>query len=75
MNYNSSFEKWILILSGSKNISLEKQGNCLRFYELQTVSTKALRKKLDMAPESFQVIWKKFKKCCKGNAKECKLNF
>lgn len=68
-----AFKLLRLILSGSTNNSVEKRGNCLRFFELQSVSTKALRKKLDMAPGSFHCIWKQFKKCCK--IKAGKLNF
>lgn len=67
-------------LDESGKFTTEKEGNCLRFFALQSVSLDALRIALDNRPESFQTKWERFTNYCKMKKRElltsefCKLN-
>lgn len=50
--------------------STEQEGNCLRFFALQTVSANAMRIAFDnMQPIQFEDKMKDFKQNCKSNSK------
>lgn len=48
----------------SGNLPTEAEGNCLRFYLLQKVSTNAMRALLDKKSGTFAVIWNIYQKFC-----------
>lgn len=54
----------------SGKFTTEKEGNCLRFFALQSVSLDALRIALDNMSESFQTKWQRFANYCKMKEKE-----
>lgn len=53
----------------SEKFTTEKEGHCLRFFALQSVSLDALGIALDMS-ESFQTKWQRFANYCKMKQKE-----
>lgn len=55
--------KYFCLLIDSKMFSTSKQGNCLRFFELQSVSAEAMRIFLDkMMPYSFEDKIKQYRR-------------
>lgn len=46
--------KYFCLFIDSKMFSTSKQGNCLRFFELQSVSANAMRIFFDKMPDTFQ---------------------
>lgn len=54
----------------SEKFTTEKEGHCLRFFALQSVSLDALGKALDNMSESFQTKWQRFANYCKMKQKE-----
>lgn len=53
-----------VLVNDSGNLPSEAEGNCLRFYLLQKVSTNAMRALLDKKSVTFAVIWNGFQKFC-----------
>lgn len=54
----------------SEKFTTEKEGHCLRFFALQSVSLDALGIALDNMSESFQTKWQRFANYCKMKQKE-----
>lgn len=58
-------------ISDCGEYSTEQEGNCLRFFALQTVSTNAMRIAFDkMMPAKFEDKIKEFKRHCKKHQKD-----
>lgn len=49
----------------SGKFATENEGNCLQFFELQSVGNEALRKLLDGMSGTFQMKWAKFEQFCR----------
>ena len=46
------------------DFSTEKEGNCLRFFALQSVSKEALMRKINAVPGTFHSKWRTFVTFC-----------
>lgn len=57
---------YLHFLSDSGNFSTKKQGNCLRFFALQTASAGALRTVFDNIADTFENKKTKFVKHCES---------
>lgn len=55
--------------------STEGEGNCIRFFALQYVATKAMRIKIDKHPENFKTMWERFEKKCPKENKRYKSTY
>lgn len=56
-----------MFILDSKRFASEKEGNCLRFFALQSVSTDAIRRVLDNVQGNFNNKWQAYIKWCNSN--------
>lgn len=61
---------FFFLLIDSGMFSTSKQGNCLRFFELQSVSAAVMRTVLDKMPGSFQGKIKQYRESCRKSEKK-----
>lgn len=55
---------YVFSILDSGDLPTEAEGNCLRFYLLQKVSTNAMRALLDKKSVTFAAIWNDYQKFC-----------